>query len=185
MHVRSVGAVALVVFAASGWGLYLREIRAGNEVSERGAASPMNSTRIEHDSRLEELERRVQEQAVELALWHAKREEARTPAEEPARPAELQVKLELEHHENGAPKSRVKTIDGVPMGQWEAWHANGQKSELGTLLEGKRTGRWQSWNAQGELTATGRYLDGERIGTWTVIENGVMQDIHYGAESVR
>ncbi|NUP97421.1 MAG: hypothetical protein HUU28_14770 [Planctomycetaceae bacterium] len=185
MQARSLGVLVLALLAASGWGLYWREARAGNEVPDRGAASPTNSTRNEQDSRLEELERRVQEQAAELARWQAEREQARTPAEEPVRLAEPVVKLEFQHHENGAPKSRVKTIDGVAMGQWEAWHANGQKSELGTLLEGKRTGRWQFWNPQGELTATGRYLDGERIGTWTVIENGVMQDMRYDADPVR
>lgn len=65
---------------------------------------------------------------------------------------------------NGQLQSRVETVDGLPSGRSERWHADGTRHALGTLRDGRMEGPWEFWLPDGtpDVERSGTYRAGVR-----------------------
>jgi len=66
-----------------------------------------------------------------------------------------------EDHENGKPKLRAETKNGLKDGKYREYYQDGGLKVKGNYRKGKREGRWKYYNEDGKLQQKERYDDGE------------------------
>ena len=65
----------------------------------------------------------------------------------------------IAYHDNGQKARAEVYYNGRIHGPYRSWYPNGQRREEGEFVQGKREGQWKAWNEDGSTdeTLTGFY----------------------------
>lgn len=84
----------------------------------------------------------------------------------------FQVKPEMDdgvcywYYENGTIWEKAEFANGIPVGEFLVWFANGNKAIEYTYVNGKMNGIYRDWFESGELMSLGEFKDDAKEGEW-------------------
>jgi antitoxin component YwqK of YwqJK toxin-antitoxin module len=70
----------------------------------------------------------------------------------------------ISYYATGEPMARAEFDGGALVGQYQAWHPNGQLAEIATYAEDRRHGPSRAWDLNGNLLTEENYRKGELHG---------------------
>jgi len=78
-------------------------------------------------------------------------------------PTDIHQAAFVDLHPNGAQRQACPFVDGKPSGLYRAFHPGGERWLEGRYENGLKVGRWTQWAADGRKVADGEYREGSMI----------------------
>jgi hypothetical protein len=78
-------------------------------------------------------------------------------------PTDIHQAAFVDLHPNGAQRQACPFVDGKPSGLYRAFHPGGERWLEGRYENGLKVGRWTQWAADGRKVADGEYREGLMI----------------------